>query len=167
MREIATAPRCLQLLPEPVRLVRHTFTMKLPKFAALWFAIGIVLSVAAQAQDQKGEGRRGGRDGQGRGQMMSPDERVAQLDKALTLTEDQKTRIKEIYAKSAEEMRAAFRGANGDREAARTKMMELMRKTREEVRAQLTEEQKKKFDEMPQRGGGDQGGRRGKRGENK
>jgi hypothetical protein len=47
-------------------------------------------------------------------------------------------------------------------------MMESMRKTRDQVRALLTDEQKKKFDEMPQRGGGDQGGRgRGKRGEDK
>ena len=100
--------------------------------------------------------------------MMSPDERVAQLDKALTLTEEQKTKIKDIYTKSGEEMRAVFRESGGDREAARNKMMELMRKTREDIRALLTDEQKKKFDELPQRGAGDQGGRgRGKRGGNK
>jgi Spy/CpxP family protein refolding chaperone len=149
--------------------------MKLQKLAALLFAIGVLFSAAVQAQDQKepsGEGRRGkGGQGQGRGQMMSPEERVAQLDKVLSLTDEQKTKIKEIYTKAGEEMRAAFRngGAGGDREAARAKMVEMMRKTREDVRAQLTDEQKKKFDEIPQRGGGDQGGRgRGKRGgENK
>jgi len=100
--------------------------------------------------------------------MMSAEERVAQLDKALSLTDEQKTKIKDIYAKAGEQMREAFRGGGGgDREAARSKMMEAMRKTREDVRALLTDEQKKKFDELPQRGGGEKGGRgQGKRGGN-
>src|SRR4030095_12148120 len=101
---------------------------------------------------------RPGKSGQGqggRGQMMSPEERVAQLDKALSLTDEQKTKIKDIYTKAGEQMREAFRGGGGDREAARGKMMEAMRKTREDVRAVLTDEQKKKFDELPQRGAGE------------
>ena len=101
--------------------------------------------------------------------MMTADERVAQLDKAVSLTAEQKPKIKEIYTKAEEQMREAFRGGGGgDRETARNKMVEMMRKTREDVRALLTDEQKKKFDEMPQRGGGNQGGRgQGKRGGNK
>lgn len=98
--------------------------------------------------------------------MMSPEARVEQLDKAVSLTAEQKTKITEIYTKAQEDMRAAMRGGGGgDREAMREKMMDAMRKTREQVRALLTDEQKTKFDAMPQRGGGDQGGRgRGKRG---
>lgn len=134
--------------------------------------MGALFVAGVQAQDQKApsEGRRGkgGQEQGGRGQMMSPEARVEQLDKALTLTEEQKTKIKDIYTKAGEEMRAAMKDGGGDRDAARTKMMERMRATRDQVRALLTDEQKKKFDEMPQRGGGDQGGRgRGKRGEQK
>ena len=133
--------------------------------------LGLALSPLAQAQDQSnkaGEGRRG-RDGdgkagesRGRGQMMSPDARVEQLDNAVSLTAEQKTKVKEIYAKSAEEMRKAFGDSGGNREGNREKMMELMRSTREQVRGVLTDEQKKKFDELaPQRGGerGERGGR--------
>lgn len=140
---------------------------------SLLLAIGALFVAGVQAQDQKApsEGRRGkgGQEQGGHGQMPSPEARVEQLDKALSLTEEQKTKIKDIYTKAGEEMRAAFqKGGGGDREAARAKMMEQMKATRDQVRALLTDEQKKKFDEMPQRGGGDQGGRgRGKRGENK
>ena len=91
--------------------------------------------------------------------MMSPDARVEQLDKALSLTSDQKTKVKEIYAKSQESMRSAVRGGGGDRQAAREKMMEMMRSTRDQVRAVLTDEQQKKFDALPQRGAGDETGR--------
>jgi Spy/CpxP family protein refolding chaperone len=127
--------------------------------------MGALFVAGVQAQDQKApsEGRRG-KDGQGRGQMMSPEARVEQLDKALSLTDEQKTKIKDIYTKAGEEMRAAMKEGGGDREAMRGKMMERMKATQDQVRALLTDEQKKKFDEMPQRGGGDRGGR-GKRGE--
>ncbi len=144
--------------------------MKSPKLLAVLFSFGLLSAALVHAQDQNApsEGRRGKGGEGGRGQMMSPEARVEQLDKAVTLTAEQKTKIKEIYTKAQEDMRAAMRdGGGGDRDAAREKMMAAMRKTREEVRAQLTDEQKKKFDEMPQRGGpggGDQGGRRGKRG---
>lgn len=146
--------------------------MKSLKLLVLTFAMGTACSVTVQAQDQTtppSEGRRG-RDGQsqGRGAMMSPEARVEQLDKAVTLTEEQKTKVKAIYAKAADDMRNTMREAKDDREGARTKMMDMMRKTREEVRALLTDEQKKKFDDMPQRGGPEAGARgRGKRGENK
>jgi periplasmic protein CpxP/Spy len=142
--------------------------MKTPKLLTLLLTIATLFSAAAHAQDKStppAEGRRGkGGESQRGGQMMSPEARVEQLDKAVSLTEEQKTKIKDIYAKSQEELRTAMRGSGGDRDAARQKMMEMMRATRDQVRALLTDEQKKKFDAMPQRGGGDQGGRgKGKR----
>jgi periplasmic protein CpxP/Spy len=142
--------------------------MKTSKSFTLLWVMSALFIASMQAQDQTtppSEGRRGkGGQTQGRGQMLSPEARVAELDKAVSLTEEQKTKIKELYTKSQEEMRSAMRGGGGgDRDAARQKMVEAMRKTRDQVRALLTDEQKKKFDEMPQRGAGDQGGRRGKR----
>jgi protein CpxP len=142
--------------------------MKSLKRLTCLVTLGLVLSPLAQAQDQSnksGESRRGrGGDGKsgesqgGRGQM-SPEARVEQLDKAVSLTAEQKTKVKEIYAKSAEEMRKAFGDAGGNREGNREKMMELMRSTREQVRVVLTDEQKKKFDELAPQRGGERGGR--------
>lgn len=127
-------------------------------------ALSVMITPAIQAQAEsraRGEGRRGGASeggqSQGRG-MMSPEARVEQLDRALTLTADQKKKITAIYAKSAEEMRAAMQGGGGDRDAAREKMTKIMQASREQVRALLTDEQKKKFDEISAQRGGSRGG---------
>ena len=135
--------------------------MKIQKTLSVIIALGALFVCAAQAQDGQGKGRGG------RGGFMSPEARVEAIDKAVTLTADQKTKITDLYKKQAEEMRAMFeasKNGGGDRDANRQKMMDSMKATRDQVRALLTDEQKKKFDEMPQpgRGGGDQGGRRKK-----
>ena len=124
-------------------------------------ALALLVSPLVQAQDQttpSGEGRRGQRDGktegaQGRGQMMNADARLQQLDRALTLSADQKTQIKAIYAKAEEEMRSLTRDRSGDQQANRAKLRDAMQSTRDQVRALLTDEQKAKFDAMPQVGG--------------
>ena len=108
----------------------------------------IASTTTLQAQDDK--------KGRGRG-MMSPEQRIERLEQAVgSLTEDQKTKIKAIYAKSAEKMQAL------PQEERREKGMEIMEASRKEVRAVLTAEQQKKFDDMPQGGpgGGAGGGRK-------
>lgn len=117
------------------------------------------LSLAAIAQPAKGpEGAQ-----KGRAPMMNPEQRIEQLDKALTLSADQKAKILEVYKKQGEKMQALQGAAQEDR---RTKMREIGQETQKEVRALLTAEQQKKFDEMrPGRGGpGGKGGegRKGK-----
>ncbi|HEY1109365.1 MAG TPA: hypothetical protein VGE76_12050 [Opitutaceae bacterium] len=100
------------------------------------------------------EGKRGG---------FSPEQRIERLEQAVgSLTADQKTKIKAIYAKSTEKMQAL---PEGDR---REKGMEIMRESQKEVRAVLTAEQQAKFDAMPQggRGQGGGGGERKKKQEN-
>ena len=84
---------------------------------------------------------------------MNADARVQQLDRALTLTADQKTQIKGIYAKAEEDMRALMRDGGGDQQANRAKLRDSMQSTRDQVRALLTDEQKTKFDAMPAAGG--------------
>ncbi len=83
---------------------------------------------------------------------MNADARVQQLDRALTLSADQKTEIKAIYSKVEEGMRAQTRDG-GDQQANRAKLRDTMQSTRDQVRALLTDEQKSKFDAMPQAGG--------------
>lgn len=87
---------------------------------------------------------------------MSPEERTEQLTKQLSLTEEQKGKVLEIFKKSDKEMRAAFSDNAGDRD----KVREIMQKNRKETEAQmkkvLTEEQFAKWEklrsEAPRRG---------------
>lgn len=123
-------------------------------------ALALLVSPLIQAQDQtnpRGEGRRGQREGkaegtQGRGQVMNADARVKQLDRALTLSAEQKTQIKGIYAKAEEATRVLTRDGGGDQQANRAKLRDTMQSTRDQVRALLTDQQKTKFDAMPQSG---------------
>ncbi len=105
---------------------------------------------AAPAPEQKPEVQKAERKGP-RGGWMSPEVRVAQIDKAVGgLTDDQKAKIKDIFTKAADQMKDL---APEDR---REKGREIMQSTHEQVRAVLTADQQTKFDAMPQRGPGGQ-----------
>jgi Spy/CpxP family protein refolding chaperone len=104
----------------------------------LAFSMGALAPLSAQ--EKKG---RGG----------NPDAQVERLDQAVGLTADQKAKIKEIYTKNMEKARDA---SPEDRRA-------IMQAQRDGVRAVLTPEQHKKFDEMPQGKGGKGGGKGGRK----
>jgi P pilus assembly/Cpx signaling pathway, periplasmic inhibitor/zinc-resistance associated protein len=103
----------------------------------------------------------GGRPGPGgpRAEMRIED-RLKQLGEALALTDEQKTAIKPILEESGAEMRKLLEDRSGDREARRSKLMELREKTNTKIAALLTDEQKAKFAELNKRG---PGGPRGER----
>lgn len=84
--------------------------------------------------------------GQGRGMMMTPEERAKLLQERLTLTDEQTAKVAKIYEasqKKAMEMMGSFQG---DREAARKAMQEMQAKTDKEIEALLTKEQLKKYE---------------------
>jgi Spy/CpxP family protein refolding chaperone len=113
---------------------------------------------APAAESPKGGGK-GGRGGRGAG--MNADDRIAAIEKAVgTLSSDQKAKIKDILAKQREAMQAARSGGGGG--GGREKMQAAMKAVNDEIRAVLTPDQQKKFDEMPrpERGGGGKGGRK-------
>lgn len=122
--------------------------MNIRKFLVSAIAVGALASTTLlQAQEQK-KGKGGG----GRGGMGSPEQMVQRLDEAVQLTAEQKTKITAIYAKSREKMQALPEDQRME------KGREIMASIRTEVRAVLTAEQQKKFDEMtPGRGQGGQG----------
>ena len=94
---------------------------------------GAFFTSAASAQEQR----------KGRGGMMDPEQRIERLEQAVgTLSTEQKTKIKEVYAQSAEKMR------NLPEDQRREKMMEMMQEAGRQVRAVLTAEQQQKYDEM-------------------
>ena len=108
--------------------------MKSPARLLLVAALaGAFFTSAASAQEQR----------KGRGGMMDPEQRIERLEQAVgTLSTEQKTKIKEVYAQSAEKMR------NLPEDQRREKMMEMMQEAGRQVRAVLTAEQQKKYDEM-------------------
>jgi periplasmic protein CpxP/Spy len=121
------------------------------------FAAVAALALATPAFAQGGGGGGGG-------MQMSPEQRMArqkeQLFAGITLSAEQSAKVDTIMAKGmrtqAEAMQAAMAG--GDRAAMRETMMKMNTERNDALKAVLTDEQKKKFDEnvaaMPQRRGG-------------
>ncbi|MCW0484148.1 Spy/CpxP family protein refolding chaperone [Gaoshiqia sediminis] len=114
----------------------------------------LFLGVFSLAQAQRGTGQRPSQAGGGRPQM-DPAERVERqtqrLKEALTLTDEQTVKVKEIYTKYGEKQREAFQkaresGQEMDREKMREQMQANMVQQDNEVKALLTAEQKTKFE---------------------
>ena len=96
--------------------------------------------------------------GGGGGMRMTSDQRVERLDTAVTLTADQKTKVKAIYDADAKKMQDMMAAQDPDM---RTKMQAMRADENKQIRALLTPEQQTKFDAMPQGrgpGGGGMGG---------
>lgn len=82
----------------------------------------------------------------GGGRMrMTPDERVASLDKAVTLTDDQKTKVKAIYEADMKKM-MDLRNSGEDRSTLMPKMMQIRQDENTQIKALLTDDQKPKYD---------------------
>ncbi|HVU24040.1 MAG TPA: Spy/CpxP family protein refolding chaperone [Opitutus sp.] len=79
--------------------------------------------------------------------------RMKFLDENLKLTDDQKAQIKEIWTKANAELHEAQADAKAaTRRARREKYREVMQNVHAQVRALLTPEQQKAFDNLPQEG---------------
>lgn len=81
---------------------------------------------------------------------MSPDDRLNQLTKNFNLTADQQAKIKPILVDSQKKMEDLRNDTTGDRQDRRAKMMKIMQDTNTQVRAQLDDKQKAKFDKQGQ-----------------
>jgi Spy/CpxP family protein refolding chaperone len=113
------------------------------------------LAVAAPLYAQGGGGGGGG------GQQMSPEQRMArqkeQMFKDITLAAPVSAKIDTIMmnaSKKQQEAMAAARAGGGDMAAMRESMNKMNAERNDAIKALLTDEQKKKFDEnlaaMPQ-----------------
>ena len=110
-------------------------------------------STTVMAQEPQPQGQRGGGPG---GQNMG-----AMLFQGITLTADQQTKVDSITKKFQADRLAIRQDESLDMDARRAKGRELMTKQNDELKALLTDEQKKVFDKnvadmqarMQQRGG--------------
>ena len=128
------------------------------KLAMVALAVLAMGGSASMAAAQGGGGMGGGR---GRGPAI--DRWLAQPT-AITLTADQQKTVDSLKTAMTEEQRSAREAGGDDRQAMMTKFQEINKKYMDAVRALLTPEQQKTFDEnvaaMPQRGRRSGGGGR-------
>ena len=109
--------------------------MKHLKVLLTALALGVAASAPLHAQEKKG--------------APSPEQYVERVEQAVgTLTADQKTKIKNIVAKTQEATKAL------PKEERKEKSQAMQKKQRDEIRAVLNADQKAKFDAMPTGGGG-------------
>lgn len=107
--------------------------MKKVRLAMMAVAMFFGITSVAHAQDPQQSGR-------GSGRNMS-----AMLFKDITLSPAQQARADSIQAKYREQM-MALRNGGGDQTEMRAKGRELQEKQRDELKAILTDDQKKTFD---------------------
>ncbi len=122
----------------------------------LVFVVSILTLVVASVLSAQGMGMQRMR--------MTPEQQATVLKDSLGLDSAQTAKVTDIY-KQADEERAKIREANqGDFQAMRDAMMDLMKKTDDKITAVLTDAQKTKFQEMMKNrqmgrmGGGRRGG---------
>ncbi|MDR1172463.1 MAG: hypothetical protein LBL24_08430 [Bacteroidales bacterium] len=105
---------------------------------SIMLVASITLATAQQRQRQTAEER--------------AKSQTARLDKLVTLTADQKTKIEAIDLDLAKQMDSKIQGNQGDRDAMRTAMQELDKTRDTKYKAVLTDEQFKKYsDDKEQR----------------
>ncbi|MBP7142944.1 MAG: hypothetical protein KBA71_13625 [Opitutaceae bacterium] len=123
------------------------------KSSKLFLAASLVLvalsvpSIHAQNSDRPARG--------GRGEHMV--DRVKQLAHELSLTDEQQTQVKAVFAEQAKEMKAVMDDTSLSDQDRRSKRMELMRGVNGKIREVLTPEQQAKFDKMQAAGPGGKG----------
>ena len=92
---------------------------------------------------------------------MTPEARVAAIDKAVTLTDDQKTKITAIYTEDQKKM-MDMRNSGDDMQTLMPKIQAMRAEENTKIKALLTDDQKPKFDaylaSMPQGRGPGAGG---------
>ena len=98
-------------------------------------------STVAIAQDPQPQGQRQGGPGGPGGQNMA-----AMMFKDITLTADQQVKVDSITKKYSTERMAIRQDQSLDMDARRAKSRELMTKQNDELKALLTDEQKKVFE---------------------
>jgi len=98
----------------------------------LVMGIAIVCSTAIQAQPRR----------------MSIEDRVKILKDSLKLTDDQASKITKLLEDQREEMTTAMSENQGNRDAMQQARMEIMKKTDEQIKSVLTDDQITKYEDM-------------------
>ncbi|MGO9085528.1 MAG: Spy/CpxP family protein refolding chaperone [Candidatus Sulfotelmatobacter sp.] len=79
---------------------------------------------------------------------FDPAERTAMLTKELKLTSDQQSKVQDILKQQQSQMDSQRSDSSLSREDRRSKMMDIHKKSNDQIRALLDADQQKKWDEM-------------------
>jgi len=82
--------------------------------------------------------------------MLDADQRIAQLETQLELTDAQVEQLRPIVEEQTRKQRELFAGGSGDRETMRSEMAKLRDQTDEQFAEVLSQEQMKKYRELRQ-----------------
>jgi protein CpxP len=96
---------------------------------------------AAQSGDQPEHGHR----------HFDPEKRTEMLTKQLKLTSDQQPKVLDILKSEQSQMETLRSDSSASQEDRHSKMMEIHKSSNDQIRALLTPDQQKKFDEMQSR----------------
>jgi len=124
-------------------LLHRRYAWVLALFLALPF-----LATGARAAQQQGGGEAEPKDEGDRQGPISPEDRLALMIKNFKLTDAQQSKIKPILVDSEAKMNALRNDPNNNRQMMRGKVMNIMQSTNKQIRAQLDDKQKEKFDKM-------------------
>ena len=117
---------------------------KLSLIAALALGGLMACSTLVTAQDAPKDATKGGKKG------FSVEQRLEQMTTQLSLTDEQKPKVKAVLEDQQKKMQELRNET--DQDARRTKMQDLRKETDTKMKGILTEEQFKKYQEMSQRG---------------
>jgi len=96
----------------------------------------------SQGQEPMGQGHRG---------MMSPDQRLEHLTRALTLSPDQQQKIKPMLEQEQQQMQTLHQDTSMTQADRMSKARELRQGTNDQIKSVLTPDQQTKFTQMQDR----------------
>jgi Spy/CpxP family protein refolding chaperone len=131
------------------------------KRSAITLVLAFVAMTAYSFAQQENQNPPGGQDsnasgqhdrrGGGRGGWGNPAEMTKHLTEQLNLTSDQQTKVQGILEDQQKQREALMQDSSLSQDDRRAKGMELRKKTMSDIRAVLTPDQQKQFDEMQAR----------------
>jgi Spy/CpxP family protein refolding chaperone len=121
---------------------------KISLVAAMALGGLVAFSTLATAQDANKDAKKDGKRG-----MPSIEQQMDRYNTALTLTDDQKPKVKTALEDQLKAMKALHEDTSLDQDARRAKMQELRKDMDAKMKGILTDDQYKKYQEMSQRGG--------------
>jgi protein CpxP len=137
------------------RVSKELYRMKKVTICALLVIAVACGGTALYAQDNMSQGQMSQGQGQmapgGHRGMMSPDQRLAHLTKALSLTSDQQAKIKPMLEQEQTQMQAMHQDTSMSQQDKWAKAKSIREGTNDQIKSVLTADQQTKFTQMQDR----------------